>query len=58
MGFPDFPIPEQEKSYLTQQEIWEFLSLYADRFNLKPLIKVITFYILIIIELIKNTFLV
>lgn len=41
MGFPDFPVPEQEKSYLTQQEIWEFLHLYADNYNLKPLIKVI-----------------
>lgn len=41
MGFPDFPVPEQEKCYLTQQEVWEFLNLYADYFNLKPLIKVL-----------------
>lgn len=41
MGFPDFPVPEQDKSYLTQQEIWDFLHLYADHYNLKPLIRVI-----------------
>ncbi|XP_018577185.1 senecionine N-oxygenase [Anoplophora glabripennis] len=39
MGFPDFPIPEQKKSYLTQAEILDFLNLYADFFNLKELIK-------------------
>lgn len=39
MGFPDFPIPEQEKSYLTQSEILDFLNLYADQFKLKPLVK-------------------
>ncbi|KAJ8971289.1 hypothetical protein NQ314_000766, partial [Rhamnusium bicolor] len=39
MGFPDFPIPDQKKSYLTQAEILDFLNLYADRFNLKPLVK-------------------
>lgn len=40
MGFPDFPIPEQTKSYLTQAEILDFLNLYADFFDLKKLIKV------------------
>lgn len=39
MGFPDFPIPERDRSYLTRQEIWDFLDLYADRFRLKPLIR-------------------
>ncbi|VEN41239.1 unnamed protein product [Callosobruchus maculatus] len=39
MGYPDFPIPEREKSYLTQAEILDFLNLYADNFNLRPLIK-------------------
>lgn len=39
MGFPDFPIPEQNKSYLTRAEILEFLNLYADNFNLRPNIK-------------------
>lgn len=40
MGFPDFPVPEREKSYLSQAEILDFLNLYADYFNLRPLIKV------------------
>ncbi|KAF7283948.1 hypothetical protein GWI33_022774 [Rhynchophorus ferrugineus] len=39
MGFPDFPIPEQKKSYLTQAEILDFLNQYADKFNLKNYIK-------------------
>lgn len=39
MGFPDFPIPEQDKSYLTQAEILHFLDGYAEKFNLKKYIK-------------------
>lgn len=39
MGFPDFPIPEQNKSYLTQAEVFDFLNLYADHFNLRSSIK-------------------
>ncbi|XP_017771385.1 PREDICTED: senecionine N-oxygenase-like [Nicrophorus vespilloides] len=39
MGFPDFPIPEQRKSYLTQAEILDFLNLYADNFELRKNIK-------------------
>ncbi|RZC35902.1 FMO-like domain containing protein, partial [Asbolus verrucosus] len=39
MGFPDFPIPEQERCYLTQAEILEFLNNYVDHFNLKELIR-------------------
>ncbi|XP_044263463.1 senecionine N-oxygenase-like [Tribolium madens] len=39
MGFPDFPIPEQDGSFLDQATILHFLNLYADHFNLKPLIK-------------------
>lgn len=39
MGFPDFPIPEQDKSYLSQAEILDFLNLYAEKFNLKSHIK-------------------
>jgi cation diffusion facilitator CzcD-associated flavoprotein CzcO len=41
MGYPDFPIPEQNKSYLTQAEILEFLNLYADHFKIRELIKVL-----------------
>ncbi|KAJ3648315.1 hypothetical protein Zmor_020127 [Zophobas morio] len=39
MGYPDFPIPEQNRSYLTQAEILEFLNLYADHFKIRKLIK-------------------
>ncbi|KAL1513029.1 hypothetical protein ABEB36_002513 [Hypothenemus hampei] len=39
MGFPDFSIPDQEKSYLSQQEILHFLNLYAEHFDLKKYIK-------------------
>lgn len=39
MGFPDFPIPERERSYLTQAEILDFLDLYADHFDLRKYIK-------------------
>lgn len=40
MDFPDFPEPEQEKSFVTQPEVLSYLNLYADHFNLKQLIKV------------------
>ncbi|CAG9766253.1 unnamed protein product [Ceutorhynchus assimilis] len=39
MGFPDFPIPDQERSYLTQAEILDFLKLYAEKFDLIKYIK-------------------
>ncbi|XP_044744633.1 senecionine N-oxygenase [Coccinella septempunctata] len=39
MGFPDFPIPDQNKSYLTQAEILEFLTQYVEHFELGPIIK-------------------
>ncbi|XP_066152346.1 senecionine N-oxygenase-like isoform X2 [Euwallacea fornicatus] len=39
MGFPDFPIAEQERSYLSQADILEFLSLYAEKFHLTDYIK-------------------
>lgn len=42
MGFPDFAIPEQKKSYLTQAEVLDFLNLYAEHFKLNDLIKVTT----------------
>ncbi|NP_001171913.1 flavin-dependent monooxygenase FMO3 precursor [Bombyx mori] len=31
MGFPDFPVPESEKSYLPAKEMLSFLQLYADK---------------------------
>lgn len=44
MGFPDFAIPEQKKSYLTQAEILDFLNQYADKFNLMKYIQVQLYY--------------
>lgn len=40
MGYPDFPIPEQEKSYLTAKEILGFLEQYAKNFDLLKFVKV------------------
>ncbi|CAG9863786.1 unnamed protein product [Phyllotreta striolata] len=39
MGFPDFPVPDQEKSYLTQKEVLQFLNQYADYFGLSQHVK-------------------
>lgn len=39
MGYPDFPIPEQERSYLCHEEILSFLDQYANHFDLKEHIK-------------------
>ncbi|CAH1101681.1 unnamed protein product [Psylliodes chrysocephalus] len=39
MGFPDFPVPSQEKSYLTHEEVLSFLNQYADYFKLRQHIK-------------------
>lgn len=41
MGFPDFPIPEQPRSYLPAVDILHFLDSYADHFRLKQHIKVL-----------------
>lgn len=39
MGYPDFAIPEQEKSYICAEDMLKFLNLYADHFNVRQLIK-------------------
>lgn len=39
MGYPDFSIPEQDKSYISQAEMLRFLELYADHFDIKKHIK-------------------
>lgn len=39
MGAPDFPIPPQNKSYISSQEMLKFLNLYADKFLLRNKIK-------------------
>lgn len=40
MGYPDYPIPENEKSYLTRSEIVDFLNSYCDYFQLRKFISV------------------
>lgn len=39
MGFPDFPIPESEKSYLPAKDMLAFLQSYADKHRVTELIK-------------------
>lgn len=38
MGYPDYPIPEIGKSYLTRSEIVDFLNSYCDNFQLRKFI--------------------
>lgn len=33
MGYPDFPIPDQKKSYIPQRDMLTFLELYAQKFR-------------------------
>ncbi|XP_072931635.1 senecionine N-oxygenase isoform X2 [Epargyreus clarus] len=39
MGFPDFPIPESDKSYLPAKDMLAFLQLYADKHGITQHIK-------------------
>ena len=39
MGFPDFAIPKQEKSYIPAEDMLSFLELYSIEFNVKENIK-------------------
>ncbi|GLV31080.1 Flavin-containing monooxygenase 1 [Carabus blaptoides fortunei] len=39
MVFPEFPIPDCEESYLTQEQILKLINDYADHFKLRPLIQ-------------------
>ncbi|CAB3251841.1 unnamed protein product [Arctia plantaginis] len=39
MGFPDFPIPESDKSYLPAKDMLTFLQAYADKHGVTELIK-------------------
>lgn len=41
MGFPDFPVPEENDSFIPQETVLQFLNNFADHFKLKQLIKVI-----------------
>lgn len=40
MGFPDFPIPEDKRSYLPAKDMFEFLQDYSDKHNATEHIKV------------------
>ena len=39
MGYPDFPYPPQEKSYLPAKDVLEYFNSYADTFNVRECIK-------------------
>lgn len=39
MGYPDFPIPGQERSYIPAQDVLSFLELYACKFGVLDQIK-------------------
>ncbi|KAL0841599.1 hypothetical protein ABMA28_015258 [Loxostege sticticalis] len=39
MGFPDFPIPESDKSYLPAKDMLAFLQMYADKHGVTSHIK-------------------
>lgn len=39
MGYPDFPIPEQESSYIPAEDMLTFLGLYAKNFGVMEKIK-------------------
>ena len=39
MGYPDFPIPEQDKSYIPASDMLAFLGLYAKEFNVEERVK-------------------
>lgn len=39
MMFPDFPHTKQGVSYLTSQEVLQYLEAYADHFNIRPYVR-------------------
>jgi dimethylaniline monooxygenase (N-oxide forming) len=39
MGFPDFPIAENEASYISAEYVMEFLQQYSEKFALGPCIR-------------------
>lgn len=39
MGYPDFPIPTQEKSYIPAKDMLAFLKLYAQTFGVVERVK-------------------
>jgi dimethylaniline monooxygenase (N-oxide forming) len=39
MGFPDFPIDDQELSYISAEDFLKFLQQYCEKFKLKEIIQ-------------------
>lgn len=39
MQYPDFPYPKGTKSYPSNHEVWEYMKLYANEFNITDKIK-------------------
>ncbi|XP_055591320.1 uncharacterized protein LOC129743361 [Uranotaenia lowii] len=39
MGFADFPIGDQEDSYVTSEDVLQFIVRYAEKFDLRKLVK-------------------
>lgn len=39
MGYPDFPFPDQESSYITAREVLDYLELYTKTYDLRKLVK-------------------
>lgn len=39
MGYPDFPIPPQERSYISSQDMLNFINSYADTFDIRRHVK-------------------
>lgn len=35
MGYPDFPYPEQENSFLSSKDVLDYYQAYADKFDLR-----------------------
>jgi sulfur relay (sulfurtransferase) DsrC/TusE family protein len=41
MTFEDFPYPQQHKSYLSQEEVLDYMRSYAKEFQIEPHVKVL-----------------
>jgi dimethylaniline monooxygenase (N-oxide forming) len=39
MGYPDFQIPPQERSYISSQDMLQFINSYAEKFDVRKLVK-------------------
>lgn len=39
MGYPDFPIPQQEKSFISSEDVLDYFNQFADKLELRKYIK-------------------